>query len=589
MSRDKKSPPWFEGDFSPKSFRSILKWGDPEEYKHPNDRLVALIKRELKLEDQELSYPVSLGLDTVPDGSPVQLSPEQINQLADIVGAENVNSDTYARLSASYGQGMIDGLRLRQGIVENIPDIVLHPRDKNDVEKIIAYCSAEGIPVYTVSGRSSVTRGCEAVKGGVTLDISTHMNQVVSFNETNQTITVQPGIFGPALERVLNDAPKPLAAKRAYTCGHFPQSFEHSTVGGWVLTRGAGQNSTYYGKIEDLVVCQEYVTPVGTLTTQDFPRQATGPDIDQVMIGSEGIFGVLVEVTLKVFRHTPKNRARFSYMFKNWADAQNSAREIMQAEAGYPSVFRISDAEETDIAMQLYGIAGTPAETLLSVLGFRPGRKCLMLGYTDGDKTFSKTLSKKMRKICKSFGAFNLSAFGVTQRWEHGRFSDPYLRDSLTDFGVLIDTLECSVPWATMPEVHASVREVVKRRNDTVCMTHISHAYPQGANLYFIFITKSKGIQDYLMFQYSILEAIQKCGASMSHHHGLGKALAPWLPDQVGNEQMALLKSLKNHFDPNNIMNPGGTLGLDMTSEQAHKSWGIHNYEPGTKGSDPAS
>ena len=589
MPREKISPPWFEGDVSPNSFRSILKWGAPDEYKHPNDRLVALIKKELKVTDDEFSHSVSLGLAAVPDERPVPLSPEQVRELAEIVGDENIESDTYARLRASYGQGMIDSLRLRHGIIENIPDVVLHPRSKNDVEKIIAYCSAEEIPVYTVSGRSSVTRGYEAVKGGTTLDISTHMNRVVRFSETNQTVTVQPGISGPALEAVLNDAPKTLGAKRAYTCGHFPQSFEYSTVGGWVLTRGAGQNSTYYGKIEDLVVTQEYVTPIGNLKTQDYPRQATGPDIDQILIGSEGMFGVLVEVTLKVFRHTPENRVRFSYMFKNWVDAQNATREIMQAESGYPSVFRISDAEETGIAMHLYGIAGTPAETLLSALGFHAGRKCLMLGYTDGDKSFSTALNRKIRKICKSFGAFNLSAFGVTQRWEHGRFRDPYLRDSLADFGVLIDTVECSVTWETMPEVHTGVRKVLKSRPDTVCMTHISHVYPQGANLYFIFITKSKGIQDYLKFQYSILDAIQMYGASMSHHHGLGKALAPWLPAQVGAGQMSLLKSLKDHFDPNNIMNPGGTLGLDMTADQANKSWGLDSYERRGQQSDPIS
>lgn len=585
MTPNRKTPPWFEGELPPRSFRSIFKWGATDQYKHPNKGLVALMKERLNVSDEQLRQPVSLGLAEVSGDYPGSLTAGQIGSLAAIVGEANIQSDTYARLRASYGQGMIDSLRLREGIIENIPDIVLHPRHTEDVAAIIAYCHAEKIPVYVVSGRSSVTRGYEAVRGGATLDMSTHMNQVIRFNETNQTITVQPGIFGPALEKVLNNAPQTLGAKRAYTCGHFPQSFEYSTVGGWALTRGAGQNSTYYGKAEDLVLSQEYITPVGRLKTQDYPRQATGPDIDQILIGSEGAFGVLAAVTLKVFRHTPQNRRHFSFMFKDWEAAQAAARAIMQAEAGYPSVFRISDAEETDVAMHLYGIAGSPAESALNLLGFRPGEKCLMLGYTDGERGFSRNLEQVIKRTCKSHGAFNLSAFGVTKRWEHGRFSDPYLRDSLADVGVLIDTLECAVTWDSLPQVHAGVRAAVKSaavnsaagnsRAETICMTHLSHAYPQGGNLYFIFIIKYAGIEAYLKLQYSVLEAILQNGAAISHHHGVGKQLAPWLPEQVGEEHMNLLRSIKAHFDPHNIMNPGGTLGLDMNPAQANKNWGI--------------
>lgn len=247
----------------------------------------------------------------------------------------------------------------------------------------------------------------------------------------------------------------------------------------------------------------------------------------------------------------------------------------MQAEAGYPSVFRISDPEETDIAMKLYGIEGTPADTLLSALGYRRSDKCLMLGTTDGDRVFSRNLNRKIKQICKAHGAFTLSPFGVTKRWEHGRFRDPYMRDDLGDFGVMIDTLECSVTWQTLPVVHAQVREAVKSRPATVCMTHMSHLYPQGANLYFIFITRYKNRSDYLKLQYQVLSAIQESGASVSHHHGVGKQLAPWLPDQVGAEHMALLRSLKQHFDPHNIMNPGGTMALDMSAQQQAKTWGI--------------
>jgi alkyldihydroxyacetonephosphate synthase len=147
------------------------------------------------------------------------------------------------------------------------------------------------------------------------------------------------------------------------------------------------------------------------------------------------------------------------------------------------------------------------------------------------------------------------------------------MREDLMDFGVLIDTLECGVTWSQMPEVHKKVRAFVKQRPHTICMTHISHAYPQGANLYFIFIAKMDTIREYLDLQYGIIDAITKAGASISHHHGVGKQTAPWLEEQIGKEQMDVIRTLKNHFDPNNILNPGGTLGLDMNPAQANREW----------------
>jgi alkyldihydroxyacetonephosphate synthase len=414
----------------------------------------------------------------------------------------------------------------------------------------------------------------EAVKGGVTLDMSVHMRRVVAFNEADQTITVEAGMSGPQLEALLNQAPEQLGAVRRYTCGHFPQSFEYSSVGGWVVTRGAGQNSTYYGKIEDIVIAQELVTPRGILRTMPQPRCAAGPDYDQILIGSEGSFGVLTQVTLRVSRWMPQNTRRFSYMFRSWEQALAAVREVMQAEVGFPSVFRLSDPEETDVAMKMYGIEGSPADTLLKAFGYQPMQKCLLLGSTDGERSFSRRLDAAIRRVCRRNGAFDLSLFPITARWEKDRFRDPYLRDDMGDFGIITDTLECGVTWSQLEAVHAAVRRVVKSRPKTVCMTHCSHMYPQGTNLYFIFISPMASIDDYLGFQYRILDAIQQSGAAMSHHHGMGKQTAPWLEESIGTPAMDVLRALKAHFDPRNILNPGGTLGLDMTREQREKCWG---------------
>jgi len=568
-------PNWYEDVTPAGTYRSLIKWGDPAGIKHPNSGLVRLIMDKFHLTEADLSAPINLSLEPVEDNLPCRLPAEHLAFFRDLCGEENVRTDAYARISRSYGKGMLDALRLRRKIVENLPEIVVSPRSRDEIVRLVAYASEHRIPVTVFGGGSTVTRGMEATLGGICVDMSKHMNRVIAFNETDQTITVEAGMSGPKLEALLNNAVREFGAARAYTCGHFPQSFEYSSVGGWIVTRGAGQNSTYYGKTEDLVIAQDYVTPIGDFRTCPQPRAATGPDFDQVMMGGEGAFGILVSATLRVFRYMPENRKRFSYMFRNWEEAQAACREIMQAEIGFPSVFRLSDPEETDVAMKLYHIEGTAADALLQKFGYQPMQKCLFLGFTDGEKGFCANLDRKIRRICRKYHAFELSLFGVTKRWEKDRFRDPYLREDLQDFGVLIDTLECAVTWEQMPRVHAEVREFVKKRPDTVCMTHLSHAYPQGGNLYFIFIARIGTIKEYLQLQYGILEAIAKSGAAISHHHGVGKQTAPWLEETIGKAQMDVIRTLKKHFDPHNIMNPGGTLGLDMTAEQAEKRWSM--------------
>ena len=522
-------PNWYEQIPPERSFRTLFKWGSLNQFKHPNSGLYYLIKDTFGLNDNDFRRPLNLGLEDVADTHLPHLAQEKIEALIQIVGMENAFTDTYSRLKKSYGKAMIDLLRLRQGIIENIPDLVLNPRTTEDVQAILRYCNDHQIPFYVFGGGSSVTRGFEAVKGGVVIDMSVHLNKVVSFSEIDQTITVQAGMQGPDLEHLLTQAPQIFGARHSYTCGHFPQSFEYSSVGGWVVTRGAGQNSTYYGKIEDIVLSQEYVTPIGILRTPSAPRQATGPDINQMMMGSEGCYGVLIRSNFAFFAICLRTSTALAACLKTWSDAQMAVREIMQCEAGKPSVFRLSDPEETDVAMKLYHVDRTPADTLLKALGYKPMERCLLLGSAQGEYGYAHNLRRYIFKICRSYGAFPLTPFKITERWEKDRFCDPYLREDLQDYGILIDTLECAVKWSQLEQVHRQVREVVKSRPQTICMTHLSHAYPQGTNLYFIFIARMDNIKDYLKLQYQILEAIARSGAAISHHHGIGKSTAPWL------------------------------------------------------------
>ncbi|MDD5170213.1 MAG: FAD-binding oxidoreductase [Syntrophales bacterium] len=575
-AKDEFNPNWCEKEAPAHSFRSLIKYGDPKGFKHPNQGMFHLLRDTFDMTDQDFKNP-SLCMEDFNIDVPVSMAQQQIDAIRNMVGDENIHTDSYSRTRVSYGGAMIDALRLRHNVVENLPDIVVDPRDRKDIEAIVKYCDDNRIPVHVAAGNSSVTRGKEAVKHGICLDMCVHMNKVLSIDEINQTVTVQPGIMGPELERMLNNAPETLKSKRRYTVGHFPQSFEHSAVGGWVVTRGAGQNSTYYGKIEDMVIAQEYVTPAGLFNTLVFPRSATGPDFDQIMIGSEGTFGILTSVTLRLCRYIPENRRRYAFLFKSWESALEACREVMQGEFGFPSVFRLSDPEETDVAMRMYHVHGTAADKFLWAMGYRPMKRCMLLGTADGDRNFTRLVEGKVKGICKKRGAFDLSIARITQAWEKSRFTDPFMREDLMDYGILIDTLECAVTWENLPKVHEEVRAFIKSRPKTICMTHLSHAYPQGGNLYFIFVARMQDINSYLELQYGVLDAIQKAGAAMSHHHGIGKQTAPWLEEQIGKAEMDVIRVLRNHFDPHHIMNPGGTLGLDMSDEQRKKRWGFRN------------
>ncbi|MCP4022141.1 MAG: FAD-binding oxidoreductase [Desulfobacteraceae bacterium] len=558
--KSKLSYKWMDKVPEKGSFRSIFKWGKGDEFKHPSQGFLQVIKQELNLTDSNFKTAEKLGNEKVANDKPVNISSKIAEQLKKIVGQDNFFCDTYHRLKYSKGKSMEDILYLRENIVDKISDLVLHPKDKADVLKIVALCHQKKIPIHVYGGGSSVTLGLDSPKGGVTLVMSTHMNQMIDFCEENQTITVQAGMLGPDYEELLNLAPEILDAGHRYTGGHFPQSFEHSTVGGWIVTLGSGQASSYFGDAYDLVISQEYVTPTGHFTTLDYPGTATGPKVNDILKGSEGCFGVLVGVTMKIFKYLPENTKEFTFMFSDFESTVKAAKAISQSEFGMPSILRISDPEETDVALKMFGLSDSFFARFMGFKKLKPGQRCLMMGQADGEKKFAKNVHHQIKKICKQHNGIYLSGYPM-KKWRKGRFSDPYMRDALNDYGVLIDTLETAVTWENLSELYENVRAYIKKQPNTICMTHASHFYAQGTNLYFIFITPADTIETFKKFQRGIIASIEKNKGSLSHHHGIGRMMAPFLETHLGKEQMDVLRTLKIHFDPHNIMNPGG-LGL---------------------------
>jgi alkyldihydroxyacetonephosphate synthase len=562
MPKKRFIPHWAESAPPSGTFRSIFKYGDPHAFKHPSAKWYEMIKEEFGMSDNDFRTKTDEGLAQVRLDRPVTIDARDREQLEAICGKDNVTADDYSRVKYAYGKTTEEFMELRKGIVGDVADLVVHPRSKEDVRKIVEYCNQEKVPIYPFSAGSSVNFGVRPSRGGISLVLSTHMNKVLDINETNQTARVQPGLYGPAYENTLNRAPELFHTKRRFTCGHFPQSFEYSTVGGWIVTLGSGQASTYYGDAYDLVMSQEYVTPAGTFRTHDFPAAATGPKVNDIMKGSEGSYGILVEATMKIYRYMPGNTRRFSFMFPTWEAAVNASREICQGEFGMPAIYRISDPEETERGLKLYGMPGF-VDMYLRKKGFKPMQRCLCLGNAEGQESFTENVKREIKMICKEHGAIYLTGYAA-RKWEHTRYTEPYMREDLMDYGVVIDTLETSVNWDNLHAVHQGVRNFIKNRPHTMCMTHASHFYPQGTNLYFIFLARMNDVDEFRKFQRGIIESIAENGGSLSHHHGIGRMIAPWMDRYLAQEQMSVLRALKKHFDPNNIMNPGGQLGLDL-------------------------
>ncbi len=541
-----------------KTYRDIFKWGDPDHIEKLTSNMSGLLKSRFNLDSTEPANKHLSGENNIRLNKKSRLPDDFQKSLVKIAGKDNVSTDDYERASHSYGKSCYDLLRLRHGKIDHPPDVVVYPKDENDILKIILLCKKYKIAITPYGGHSSVTGGLETPKGGISLDLTKHMNRIIEVNEINSSVTLQPGIYGPALEEYLNKY------GQGYTCGHFPQSFEYSTPGGWIAARSAGQASTGYGKIEDIVLSVKMITPAGIIKTKDYPRAAMGPDLNQVLTGSEGTYGIITEAVLKIRKHMPLNTRLVSILFKDFESALSVVRNIMQGRFGLPCVLRLSDPEETDISLRLSGIDNTFADRVLSLLGFKPMRRCLLLATVEGDRSYVKTIVKKIKKTARGNGSLSLGK-SPAKKWLEQRYTSAYLRDPLMDLGLITDTLETAVTWENLLSLWHGVRKIIKERPHTICMTHISHFYENGANLYFIFISpmkKGNETEDYKKFQKDIIDAIVKNNGSISHHHGIGKDFAPWMEKQLDETGMGILQSIKNYLDPAGILNPGGTLGL---------------------------
>ncbi|MBV6492353.1 MAG: hypothetical protein LDLANPLL_00346 [Turneriella sp.] len=539
-----------------KNWRSVYRWGDTEK---PIDttieKHIAHFRHLLGIEKNEALLPLNANAyQDVKLAKRSRLTRLSLKEIIRIVGSENVDIDDFSRVKHSFGKYYGDIVRLRMGNVQAPPDAVVYPRTEQEIEKIVKYCHAKKIAIVPWGGGTSVTRALEATKGGIALNMARNFHDVLSLNTQDSTVTVEAGILGPDLEKYLNE--------KGYTCGHFPQSFEFASVGGWIAARGAGQASTGYGRIEDIVVGFTVVTPAGKIVCGNYPAASVGPDIRHFILGSEGTLGVITRVTLRIRKFNAANTVMQSFMFKSFEGAVEAMRTMMQSEIYPPHFFRISDPEETDGALGMKGKDKGITGWVLDLLGFKKNSRSLMYAIFEGDRAQAKLGAKTLKKLAKKYGGMSLGTY-ATRKWLEQRYSSAYMRDPMMDSGIRIDTLETSVHYSRLIELWKAVREYIKADGQTLCLTHISHTYETGANLYFIFVSpmlEKDELNRFEKFHKGIIDTFLSHGGTLSHHHGVGRLGAHALSKQHSPTALAAWLAVKKSLDPKNIMNPGALI-----------------------------
>ncbi len=470
------------------------------------------------------------------------------------------------------GDSYRDLLDLRAGRLDPAPDAILYPKTAEACQQAVEIADKAGLAVVPFGGGTSVVGGVSPLKGrhrGVVAVDTTRLDALVAVDRASLRATAQAGIYGPVLEERL--------AAAGVTLGHYPQSFEFSTLGGWIAARGAGQQSNRYGKAEHWLVSARLATPKGGWSTEDFPASSAGPRLTDLVAGSEGTLGLITEATFAVHER-PAARDYRAYLFRSFAEGREAIRQIVQAEIPAASL-RLSDEDETHFFGALSRLTNLPKtmhkveDAYLKLRGFG-GAKCALIAGTEGDAALVAYARSRIAEIARRNGALAVGT-SPANRWFKGRFHGPYLRDPLLDRGVGVDTLETAAAWADIPRLYDAVRgaltstmkEVSPNGANGICLAHISHSYHDGASLYFTYLwPRAPGGLDAEVAQWEAIkgaasDAIAANGGTISHHHGAGTDHAKWMAAEKGTTSMAVLRALKAELDPNGIMNPG-KLGL---------------------------
>jgi len=545
--------------------RNWWRWGDPNELKHINDypKLKDMVEERWKMRLREDFFPPkSFEL-------PI-LSEKKKNLIKDIFASlhpKKISFNEEDRLTVSLGKSYYDVIRIFNGNDFVSPDVVITPTTHDEIQYVLTQASESNVFIIPFGGGTNVVGAlsldnlqskAEAI---CTLDLRKY-KRMLQIDEEHCMATFEAGIFGPELEKILN--------AKGYTLGHFPQSFEYSTLGGWIVTRGAGQESTYYGKIEDLVEKIKVATPIGTLESNAFSHDASGINVLPFFVGSEGTLGVVTEATVKI-KKLPKNYRWIVALFPSFQQGSNYLKELIQSGIK-PSVVRLSDANETNLFSKMSASTGQPGllndfkkkaqKFILQWKNLTEPCVCIMR-FPQGDFSVSSQIILAKDLVDKHKGMLAPNTIG--DKWAESRFKLPYLRDTLVEHSIYIDTMETLVQWKDVQKLHQALTKELSKfsafnKNKGIFLAHISHVYPNAACMYFTVITpmlKGREVEQWNEIKELVTNTIMQHNGSVSHHHSVGADHQKWYKTYSNDLALEVLKSIKNKLDPKGIMNPG--------------------------------
>lgn len=522
--------------------------------------LLKFLARKFDVHTLKPPFEASIEQVKVPE---VRLPSVVLEQFAQRLGKTVCSMEKEDRIRHAFGKNYKDLIRVRSLNLDIAPDIVLYPENEEQIRTIFDLCREHRVALIPFGGGTSVVGGVEASASNrpyvATLN-TTRLDRILSIDEESLTATIEAGKMGPDLENELNE--------KGFTLGHFPQSFEFSTLGGWIAARSSGQNSILYGGIDKMVVSLKVLTPTGDITTLSAPSHACGPDIREILVGNEGTLGVIVSATMRIHR-LPTEKLYFMYALPTFKEAARACKHIVQAGI-VPALIRISDEEESEATLSMsHGSTGPFAQMLKTgvkkyfELRGLPlnGPLSLVLVGCEGNAQDNRRTKESIDEILKKYGGLPLGT-GAGKKWLKDRFFLPYLRDDLLDNGLFVETLETATSWSNLNNLYRQVgnaiREVCEKEKLPVAlMTHISHLYPDGASLYFSIVTKQRAgdpIGQWVDIKTAANNAIKNNGGVISHHHGVGtdhKDHLPW-----DKESLALVKQIKKFIDPEGLLNP---------------------------------
>lgn len=468
-----------------------------------------------------------------------------VAELEEAVGAGHVRRDHETRVRHTRGKSTPDLLRIRAGDGSDAPDAVVLPGSHDEVLAVLRICAAHRVAVVPFGGGTSVVGGLAADRRGfagvVALDVS-RLNRLVSVDAESMVAELEPGLRAPQAERLL--------AGHGFTLGHFPQSFEYATLGGFAAARSSGQASAGYGRFDDMVVGMTVATPRGTLELGRAPKSAAGPDLRQVILGSEGAFGVITSLRLRV-RRAPAERLYEGWRFPSFAQGTAALRRLAQ-DGPVPTVLRLSDETETMVGLARPDELG----------GLAADAGCLAVTGYEGEPGEARARRDAAAEVLAGLGGTCLGP-DPGESWARGRYSAPYLRDSLLGAGATVETLETAGFWSALPGLYDAVRLSLQGSlGSPLVMCHVSHVYGTGASLYFTVVTAQTAdpLGQWEAAKKAVNEAIVAAGGTISHHHGVGRDHRDAYAAEIGELGVEILRGIKDRLDPDGILNPGALV-----------------------------